>query len=154
VSIPPGGGAVEFGRSITEGLARAEAAAIISRLITLDDAELREEYGQRVKRCCVCRYPFTDRTKPGNATVCGDSCKTLKKTAQRSVQRSRHAKVERKSIPYVWWFEYPFWISENVMLSRVWSYERPSARVTEIQASRQTAEKTGGKRVRPERVDY
>lgn len=79
--MEPGEGAVEYAKSLTEGLTREEAASIIHTIM------IGPFEDPRVKWCVVCGYPFRDVTRPGNAKVCGPTCKTMQKTAQRRKQR-------------------------------------------------------------------
>lgn len=143
MSIPPGDGAIEFARHLIEGLDRSAAISMLGDLLALNDAALMEAHDPRVKRCLICHYPFRDRTRPGNAKVCGAPCTTAKKTTQKQIQRKRNDQPIRKLVPYVWWIEYPYWTSERAMLSRVWSYERPSEKIAEIHAAKIRYEQRG-----------
>ncbi|TLS53385.1 hypothetical protein FE782_03695 [Paenibacillus antri] len=115
----PGEGAIEYAKTLVAGLTREEAAPIIRELFENPSND------PRIKRCATCGFPFRDKTKATMAKVCGDSCKTARKTKQRGIQRLRGATVKaKKPIQYIWWLEYPFWISEKAMLSRASNYER------------------------------
>jgi hypothetical protein len=154
LNIPPGEGAVEFTRCLIGGLNRSAAALVVSRLLTLDDGELAETYGKRVKRCRVCNYPFTDRTKARMVVVCGDQCRTVKNSAQtqtRRISKKRDVKPVRKSIIYVWWLEYPFYTPHEAMVNHVGSYERPFGNIEAIQSAKERNEATGGRRGRRNR---
>lgn len=144
----PSEGAIEFARQLTEGLSHESAGEIIEKVLSLDDAELADKYGQKVKRCVVCRYPFRDPTKNGSSTVCGEECKTAKKSRQKAIQRGRLKEDERKPVYYIWWLEYPYWTSEKAMLSRVGSYERPydPSKLVKMDAARERKERHGNKR--------
>ncbi|MFR9710270.1 hypothetical protein ACL02P_12750 [Paenibacillus sp. MB22_1] len=121
------------------------AAGIVSLIKHGDDP--------RIKRCEVCGYPFRDKTRPGNAKVCGDTCKTTRKTVQRAEQRkvkpARGVTVKpNKQIRYVWWLEYPYWVTEKWMLNHVGSYERPRDpdKLAYIIAAKERAERMGGRK--------
>lgn len=131
--MEPGEGAIEYVTLLTTGLSREEAASIIRHLFTEPPAD------PRVKQCETCGYYFRDKTKPNNARVCSQrSCKTARKSAQRSVQPT----------VYTWWLEYPYWLTEKSMLSRAWSYERPRDpdKLAQIMAAKQRAESLGGRK--------
>lgn len=147
--MQPGEGAIEYAAEITAGLTREQAAAIIHKLLRESSAD------PRVKRCEVCGYPFCDKTRPGNAKVCGDTCKTTRKTAQKAHQRkvkpARGVTVKaNKPVRYVWWLEYPYWVTEKWMLNHVGSYERPHDpdKLAQIMAAKERAEMMGGRRKR------
>ncbi|MEW9700706.1 hypothetical protein [Paenibacillus sp. SI8] len=123
--IEPGTGAVEYARSLTAGMTREQAAIALSRAYRINDA--------RIKRCDYCGYLFRDESKRNLRQTCCGECKTALKTLQRRQQRADKAlltgeppKVKRKTkrdVYYVWWLEYPFWLSEYEMLKQTWKYE-------------------------------
>ncbi len=145
--MQPGEGAIEYATELTAGLTREQAAAVIRRLLTQPGGD------PRIKQCEVCGYPFRDNTRPGNAKVCGPTCKTAQKAAQKARQRkvkpARGVTVKPdKPIRYVWWLEYPYWVSEKWMLNHVGSYERPRDpdKLAYIRAAKERAEAMGGRR--------
>lgn len=149
-------GAVDFAQQLTEGLSREESAVFISELLALDDVALSARFGPRVKHCIVCGYPFMDKTKPSNATVCGDGCRTTKKSRQKAVQRGRMTKGERKPVTYVWWLEYPFYTPHEAMMRRAYSYEKPFGpdKLFQIIAAKERKERMGGRKRPVCRVEY
>ncbi|MNW48029.1 hypothetical protein [Paenibacillus polymyxa] len=153
--MEPGEGAVEYAKSLTEGLTRKEAASIIHTVM------IGPFEDPRVKWCVVCGYPFRDVTRPGNAKVCGPTCKTMQKTAQRRKQRQvkprRNITIKAaKPVRYLWWLEYPYWTSESWMLSHVGSYERPHDpdKLLTIAAAKQRYEMMGGRRKPVRKAEY
>lgn len=137
--MEPGEGAIEYAQSITVGLTREQAALVLRNL--------EKQADPRVKRCETCGYYFRDKTKPNNARVCSQrTCKTVRKSAQRWAQRGRGRPRTAKPIVYAWWLEYPYWLSERIMLSRAWSYERPRDpdKLAQIMAAKQRSETMGG----------
>lgn len=139
----PGQGAIEYARECVEGLSWQQAKATIQRLLTSPPED------PRIKRCNGCGYLFRDKTRPGNAKVCGDSCKTIVKSKQKQVQRARKATIKtNKPIKYVYWLEYPYWVPERAMFSSVGSYERPfdSEKLGQIVAARERYNRMGGRR--------
>lgn len=140
----PGEGAIEYARELTEGLNREEAVEVIHKLL---NGPMPDD--PRIKRCICCGYPFRDRTRPGNALVCGASCKTAVKTVQRRIQRTGSATpVRRRPKGYIWWLEYPFFLSEKAMFNYSRSYERPHApeKMAQIMAAKQRYDMMGGRR--------
>ncbi len=140
----PGEGAIEYARELTEGMSREEAAEVIRELL---NGPIPDD--PRIKRCICCGYPFRDRTRPGNALVCGPSCKTAVKTIQRRIQRTGRASLTQKMPKgYVWWLEYPFFISEYAMFNYSRSYERPHPpeKMVQIMAAKQRTEMMGGRK--------
>jgi uncharacterized Zn finger protein (UPF0148 family) len=140
--VQPGEGAVEYAAELTEGLTREEAAAIIRKLLREPSAD------PRIKRCEICGYPFRDKTRPGNAKVCGPSCKTTRKTVQRAEQRARKdvnkPKRERR-------------YDQEAFMRRLWNYEKPydPDKLAQIAAAREQARLMGGGRRKPIRkVEY
>lgn len=107
----PGEGAIEYVRTLIEGKTRRTAAPIISRLLT---SELPDD--PRIKRCTGCGYPFRDKTKPGNAKTCGEQCAKAKNAAKRKVSRGNNKQTV--AVDYVFWLEYPYYVSERKMLSK------------------------------------
>ncbi|MGG1644138.1 hypothetical protein ACIFQM_23250 [Paenibacillus sp. NRS-1782] len=153
--MEPGEGAVEYAKSLTEGLRREEAASIIHTIM------IGPFEDPRVKRCAVCGYPFYDRTRNRWAEVCGPSCKTVRKSAQRREQRQvksgRSVSIKtNKPIRYLWWLEYPYWTSERWMNSHVGSYERPHDpdKLLTIAAAKQRYEMMGGRRKSVRKAEY
>lgn len=146
----PGEGAVELGRELVAGLIYEEARLVIRKLLA---GELLAD-DPRIKRCAICGYPFRDKTKPRNATVCGQTCATERDRIRKAQERAEEAKEKPKAkktkktkpVSYYWWLEYPFFITEKRMLSRVWSYERPHGNIYDIYAAKTRDEMTGGKR--------
>lgn len=140
--MQPGEGAVEYAAELTEGLTREEAAAIIRKL-------LREPGDDpRIKRCEVCGYPFRDKTRPGNAKVCGDTCKTTRKTVQRAEQRARKDVDKPKRVRRY---------DQEAFMRRLWNYEKPydPDKLAQIAAARERARLMGGGRRKPIRkVEY
>lgn len=152
--MQPGEGAIEYASEVTADLTREEAAITIHKMMTEPSAD------PRVKRCEVCGYPFRDKTRPGNAKVCGPSCKTAQKTAQKRQQRkvkpARGVTVKpNKPIRYVWWLEYPYWVTEKWMHNHVGSYERPHDpdKLARIQTAKQRTEMMGGRSKRNLNMD-
>ncbi|RAV19504.1 hypothetical protein [Paenibacillus contaminans] len=122
----PGAGALEYARTLTEGLSRDEAAVVIRRLLTEPPAD------PRVKRCDFCSYPWRDSSLRNTKRTCCDECKTGAKSFQKRQQRADKAlltgkvrKRTKRDEYYVWWLEYPFWLDEYEMLKRAWKYEVP-----------------------------
>lgn len=130
----PGEGAIEYVRTLIEGKTRQTAAPIISRLLT---NKLPDD--PRIKRCESCYYPFRDMTKPGNAKTCGERCAKDKNAAKRKVSRGNNKPV---AVDYVFWLEYPYYVSEREMLSKS-SRERSFSpeKMASIIAARQRAGK-------------
>jgi hypothetical protein len=145
----PGEGAIEYIRTRINGLNREQAAVVIQKL------NANPPNDPKIKRCTYCDYLFRDKTKNGSSKVCGESCRTPVKSKQKSNQRAKkeipnraesgNAKVKIK-VPYVWWLEYPYYVTEAIMLSRVGRYERPFGNVEDISAARDRYERTGGRR--------
>ncbi|WP_373230380.1 hypothetical protein [Cohnella sp.] len=145
--MEPGEGAIEYARSLVNGLNREQAAIVLRK--RPDDP--------RVKCCSCCGYHFRDQTRPGNAKTCGESCKRAVKTWQRHIQRGKDWSAKpKKKILYYDWFEYPFWINERAMLYHAWSYDSPKDpdKINQILAARQRCERFGGKRKPIRRVEY
>jgi hypothetical protein len=130
----PGEGAIEYARTLTVGLTREQSAPIIRNLLADSPAD------PRVKRCVCCGYPFRDKTRPGNAKVCGGSCTLDKNARNRRIKRGE--KSIRVPVDYVFWLEYPYYVSERAMLSKT-SRERSYSpdKLATIIAARQTAGK-------------
>lgn len=137
----PGEGAIEYARGQVAGLTREEATKVIRQIMAGNPDDLR------VKRCVCCGYPFRDRTRPNNAKVCGESCKSIVKTRQKRAQRGLKEKSKKPSL-YLWWLDYPFWIQEWAMFNHVGSYERPyDPEKLEYKASvRRRIDSLGGRR--------
>lgn len=140
--MQPGEGAVEYASEFTEGLTWEQAGVAIRQL-------LREPSGDpRVKRCEVCGYPFRDKTRPGNAKVCGPSCKTMRKTEQRAEQRARKDAGKPKK---------PRRYDEEALMRGLWNFEKPydPDKLEQIAAARDRARYMGGGRKVPNRrVEY
>lgn len=140
--MEPGEGAIEYAAELTAGLTREEAAVIIRKL-------LREPGDDpRIKRCEVCGYPFRDKTRPGNAKVCGPSCKTIRKTEQKAEQRARKDAGKPKK---------PRRYDEEAFMRRLWNREKPydPDKLAQIAAARDRARTMGGGRKKPiRRADY
>lgn len=147
----PGEGAIAYARELTLGMTRKQAALIVSKLLTEDSED------RKIKRCTCCGYPFRDATRNNSAKVCGKSCKTDIKSAQRAVQRGAKVKIKmNKPITYTWWLEYPYWLSEKAMLSHTGSYERPYSpeKMAQISAAKGRTERTGGHKRRSSTGKY
>lgn len=138
----PGEGAIEYAKEQVVGLTQEQARVVIRKLL---DAQPEDP---RVKKCAHCGYLFRDKTKPGNAKVCGTSCKAATKTKQKRVQRAKGEIKPKKPLQYYFWFEYPFWISEKAMISKAWSHEKPydSEKLAQIKAAKDTYNRIGGRR--------
>ncbi|AKG35652.1 hypothetical protein [Paenibacillus durus] len=140
--MEPGEGAVEYARELTEGLTPSEARLVIRDLLKHPPA------GPKIKRCAVCSYYFRDRTRPGNAKVCGPSCKTVRKTEQRADQRARQD-TDKPNKPRRY--------DTEAYMRRLWNYEKPydPDKLAQIYAARERARLMGGGRKKPiRRVDY
>ncbi|MGO4374726.1 hypothetical protein AB4Z21_29035 [Paenibacillus sp. MCAF20] len=126
--MSPGTGALEYARKLTEGLTREQAAVAIRTHMSECN---------RVKRCDYCGHYWLDESSRNRKRTCSDECKTGIKTLQRGQQRADKAlmtgkspkKKTKREINYIWWLEYPFWLSEYEMLKQTWKREVP----TEIQ---------------------
>lgn len=138
----PGEGAIAYAREITYGMSRSDAAKIISTLRTTPPIE------KNVKLCVNCGFPFRDKTKPGNTKVCGYSCKTDRKSAQKAQQRSKKAAPvkPKKEKRY----------SERDYMMGIWRHETPKSpeKLESISAARQRYEAMGGRRKPKHRVEY
>jgi hypothetical protein len=130
----PGAGAIEYACEQVNGMSREQAAPIIKRSLTYDMPD-----DPRIKRCIGCGYPFRDKTRPGNAKTCGEDCAKAKNAVKRKVSRRQ---IQRISVDYVWWLEYPYYVSEWKMLSKS-SRERSFSpeKMAAIIAARQAAGK-------------
>ncbi|MED4918684.1 hypothetical protein [Geobacillus thermodenitrificans] len=152
----PGPGAVEFARQYVEGLTREEALPVIKRLLK---GELHDPTDKRIKRCAYCGYYYRDKTKPNNSKTCSRECKIDFDTLNRKKKRADQALLnpkKKKETTYVWWLEYPFYISEYEMLKRSWKCEVPYApdKLAEIRAAQQRNATLGGKRKPKCEVNY
>lgn len=119
----PGAGAIEYAASLVIGLTREQAALILQNHMPED---------KRVKRCSYCGYLWRDESLRNTARTCCGECKTAIKTEQKARQRADKAlltgktpKKTKREINYIWWLEYPFWISEYEATKQAWKYERP-----------------------------
>ncbi|MFD2876617.1 helix-turn-helix domain-containing protein [Paenibacillus rhizoplanae] len=133
--MEPGEGAVEFMREITEGMTLEEVRELYRHMMRIppDDA--------KVKRCATCNYYFRDKTRPGNAKVCGPSCKTVRKTEQKADQRARkpvEPKKPKKERRY----------DEAAWLAGIWRHEVPfdPGKLPYIQAARERYSRMGGRK--------
>lgn len=123
----PGAGALAYTQTLTDGLTRERAAAIVGELLASVPTD------RRVKRCDYCGYYFRDDSMRNTKRTCCADCRTGAKTLQRRQQRADKqlvaAKPPRKKTKrqenYIWWYEYPFWLDEYEMLKQGWKYEVP-----------------------------
>jgi len=125
----PGEGAINYACEQLAGLTREQAAASIPRLLK----ELPDD--KRVKRCDYCGYPWRDDSLRNTRRTCSEECKTGIKSLQRRQQRADKAlladktkKRTKREQNYIWWLEYPFWLSEYEMLKQSWKFEIPTDR--------------------------
>lgn len=139
--MDPGEGAVEFMRELTEGMTPAEALNIIRHLMRNPPDEAK------VKRCETCNYYFRDKTRPGNAKVCGPSCKTVRKTEQKAEQRAKADEGKPKK---------PRRYDTEAMMRRLWNYEKPydPDKLAQMYAAKERKRNMGGRKKPIRRVDY
>ncbi|MBA1162689.1 MULTISPECIES: hypothetical protein [Bacillus subtilis group] len=148
----PGEGAVQFAAEFVENQTRESALPIINSLLKGD---LHDPTDKRIKKCAYCGYYYKDRTKPNNSKTCSKGCKTDLDTLRRAMKRADEAlldpkKKESGSIDsaYIWWVEYPFWLSEREMLKRAWKYEHLATdkEIEIMLAAKYRDQQIGGKR--------
>ncbi|WP_342438139.1 hypothetical protein NSS79_02430 [Paenibacillus sp. FSL L8-0436] len=138
--MEPGEGALEYMREITEGMTLEEARDLYRNMMRTppDDA--------KVKRCATCNYYFRDKTRPGNAKVCGPSCKTVRKTEQKADQRARQPQAPKKPRRY----------DEEAIMRRLWNREKPydPDKLAQMYAARERRRNMGGKKKPIRHVEY
>ncbi|KGE20805.1 hypothetical protein PWYN_01085 [Paenibacillus wynnii] len=141
--MEPGEGAVEFMRELTEGMTPTEALDLIRHLMRNPPDEAK------VKRCATCNYYFRDKTRPGNAKVCGPSCKTVRKTDQKAEQRARQPQKPKKT-------KKERRYDEAAWLSAIWRKEKPfdPDKLPYIQAARDRYDRMGGRKKPIRKVEY
>ncbi|UTY65831.1 hypothetical protein [Bacillus velezensis] len=147
----PGEGAIEFAIGFVKNKTRAEALPIIKRLL---QGDVHDAGDKRIKRCAYCGYYYRDQTKPNNSKTCSQFCKTdldtlrrKKKNADKALLTSDKSLKKMEKL-YVWWLDYPFWISEREMINRSWKHEKPvsSEKLAMHDAAKQRDKEFGGKR--------
>lgn len=130
--MEPGEGALEYMRELTEGMTLEEVRELYRNMMRTppDDA--------KIKRCATCNYYFRDKTRPGNAKVCGPSCKTVRKTEQKADQRARQPQTPKKPRRY----------DEEAIMRRLWNYEKPydPDKLAQMYAARERRRNMGGKK--------
>lgn len=153
-------GAIEFGRELTEGLERHEAAEVIEDLMEGILPEGFEIDEKRVKKCATCGYYYRDKTRPNNSVTCSPKCKTLRDTRQRRIKtlEKREQGLIKDVEPtvmqrtYYDHHEYSFWNgdfkydSENAMEISLSNFEQPYENISEIHAARERYEMMGGRK--------
>lgn len=140
----PGEGAIKYAREVTRGMGRLRAAEVIAtiREYLPDDPQ--------VKFCVNCGFPFRDMTRPGNAKVCGISCKIDRKSAQKAIQRANIAATMPPKVKKAPKYD------ENGYMMRVWRMETPKSpeKLEQISAARQRYNDMGGRKKPIREVDY
>ncbi|MCY7919720.1 hypothetical protein [Bacillus vallismortis] len=148
----PGEGAVQFAAELVENHTRESAVPIINRLLKGD---LHDQSDKRIKKCAYCGYYYRDRTKPNNSKTCSQGCKTDLDTLRRVMKRADKAllnpkkkKLDSIENAYIWWLDYPFWISEREMINRSWKYEHLATdkKIEDMLAAKYRDQQMGGKR--------
>ncbi|PRS14642.1 hypothetical protein C6X95_06595 [Bacillus pumilus] len=143
----PGKGAVEFAKELVDGMGREDAASIIKKV---NEGSYLDESDKRVKRCAYCGYFYRDKTKPNNSRTCCKECKIDLDTFNRKKKKADKELLNPKKkteLRYVWWLEYPYWLSEEEMIKWSWKYEAPypTDKIATIAAKKQEKENLGGR---------
>lgn len=125
----PGKGAIQFAMQFIDGLSEEEAKSVIVRLLA---GELHDKTDKRIKRCVFCGYYWRDDSLRNTKKTCSDECHTGKKTLQKRKQRERKALLDQNKEykhkledDYIFWLEYPYWLSESSMIKLNWKHEVP-----------------------------
>ncbi|PBB05742.1 hypothetical protein [Salimicrobium humidisoli] len=118
----PGEGVIQYARAITAQYLEENPDADREELLDLMAAIIDQKPdNKRVKRCDFCRYLWHDDSKRNNKRTCSDECKrglkTLQKRKQRKVKTVEEPPKENRGHKYYAHYEYPFWVSEQAMLS-------------------------------------
>lgn len=144
----PGKGAVEFAKELVDGMSREEAASIIKKV---NKGDYIDKSDRRVKRCAHCGYFYHDKTKPNNSRTCCKECKIDLDTFNRKKKKADQELLnptKKAEIKYVWWLEYPYWVTEKEMIKWSWKYEAPypTDEIAIMTAKKQEKENLGGSR--------
>jgi len=166
LKVMPGEGAIEFARQyFPPYVEHYEGLEIAADLI---DGFFEGVDDPRVRRCNHCGYFYRDKTKNNSSLVCSDDCKNGKDGVLQWYRReSRKAGKPRRlswmDMHYATHnadtgerLEYPFWISDWHMFE----YDRKHKAYSfgdnfeQYVAQQKLKEKRGGKRKRPQLIDY
>lgn len=153
----PGKGAIEFARQFVEGRTRDEAIEILRDLL---NGNLHDKTDKRIKKCSTCGYYYRDRTKNNSSKTCSRECKIKRDTLRRAEKNAEKALLKQKTDKeieklYLFWLDYPFFISEKYMSRKVREYESSYSyeKLALIDAARQRCYKRKNKNTQTDGSD-